>query len=223
MSRSALKDAETARRGFLIDGNPTDLAEFERSAASWSSTRSMTLTEPDQEPTRPVRAMPPARGHRPAPGSTSSGGRSTAPEPGVSSRAGREFAAEPIRAPAADVLRADPGDRRSEELVPGMPGSPSGGPASGGRSCTFSVASTLALILIGSIYALVRRYLAERSKADLTLRESEARVRLLLDSAGEGVYGVDARGTSAPSATPPPSSSWASSRPSRSSAGTCTS
>ena len=56
---------------------------------------------------------------------------------------------------------------------------------------TFSIASTLALILIGSIYALVRRYLAERSKADRTLRESEARVRLLLDSAGEGVYGVD--------------------------------
>ncbi len=35
---------------------------------------------------------------------------------------------------------------------------------------TFSVASTLALLLIGSIYALVRRYLAERSRADRTLQ-----------------------------------------------------
>ena len=59
---------------------------------------------------------------------------------------------------------------------------------------TFSIASTLALLLIGSIYLIVRRYLSERSRADLTLRESEARVRLLLDSAGEGVYGVDRRG-----------------------------
>ena len=59
---------------------------------------------------------------------------------------------------------------------------------------TFSIVSTFALILIAAIYALVRRYLAERSRADLTLRESEARVRLLLDSAGEGVYGVDCHG-----------------------------
>ena len=86
---------------------------------------------------------------------------------------------------------------------------------------TFSIASTLALILIGSIYALVRRYLAERSKADKTLRESEARVRLLLDSAGEGVYGVDCRGTCT-FCNPSAFSFSGSSRPSRSSAGTCT-
>ena len=43
---------------------------------------------------------------------------------------------------------------------------------------TFSVASTLALILIGSLYLLLHRYLSERSSAELAIRESEAMVRL---------------------------------------------
>ena len=215
---SAFKDAETARRGYLIDGDPADLAAFERAAAPVLA-RGRAAWPADRRAARPGHAVPRARARPPGPARRAPGGRSTGPGRGRRRRAGRVPRRAGPRGCAGvfDLAQAieDEEDRSWHDRVAERR-------ASIWRSfVTFSIASTLALILIGSIYALVRRYLAERSTAERTLRESEARVRLLLDSAGEGVYGVDLEGP-APSATPPGSSSWASNRPTRSSAGTCT-
>ena len=59
---------------------------------------------------------------------------------------------------------------------------------------TFTLASLLALTLLGGVFLLIRRYLAETDRAAASLRASEGRVRLLLDSTGEGIYGIDPTG-----------------------------
>ena len=188
----ALKDVETARRGFLIDANRDDLADFERSAAivleEVKTLAQLTDARSDQRQACLLLGQT-ARARLEELQRTidrvQSGGLESA-------RA--DYAAEPIR----DRLKAlfdltQQIEGREEKYLADRVAERR---ASIWRAfATFSIASTLALILIGSIYALVRRYLAERSRADRTLRESEARVRLLLDSAGEGVYGVDCRGT----------------------------
>lgn len=59
---------------------------------------------------------------------------------------------------------------------------------------SFTLASVLALGLIGAGYYLVSHESAERRRWELSLVQSEERVRLLLDSSGEGVYGIDTQG-----------------------------
>ena len=187
----ALKDVEAARRGVLIDANRNDLADFERSAAivleEVETLSDLTRSRPDQHEAcqllgRSTRSR--LEELRRTIDRVLSGGIESARS---------EFASDPARdrlRSLFELIREIEGreKRNVENRVAERK-------ASIWRAFfTFSIASTLALILTGSIYALVRRYLAERSKADLTLRESEARVRLLLDSAGEGVYGVDCRG-----------------------------
>jgi PAS domain S-box-containing protein len=185
------RDVETARRGVLIDGNAGDLAAFEESSANLTD-RLQVLVDlardrPDQHQACLLlqkTALARLDELRRSVDRVREGGREASQA---------EFSSEPIRARL----------RSCHELTQEIEGREKGywaarvaeRRASIWRAfVTFSIASTLALALIGSIYALVRRYLAERSRADLTLRESEARVRLLLDSAGEGVYGVDCRG-----------------------------
>jgi len=56
---------------------------------------------------------------------------------------------------------------------------------------TFSLASALALGLLGTGYYLVSRESASRRRWERSLVDSEERVRLLLESTGEGLYGVD--------------------------------
>ncbi len=187
----AFKDAETARRGVLIDSNPADFAAFEVAAT--------TLTDNVQ---RLVElASDRSDQHQACLLLQKSGlarleelrGTLNRVKAGGLEAARSEFSSEPIRARIRSFydLAQEIENRETKYQKERV---------SERRSSiyrafvTFSIASTLALLLIGSIYLLVRRYLAERSRADLTLRESEARVRLLLDSAGEGVYGVDCRG-----------------------------
>ncbi len=59
---------------------------------------------------------------------------------------------------------------------------------------TFVLATAVAVGLLVAALYLMRRDVAERRKAEADLRESEARVRLVLDSTGEGIYGMDTRG-----------------------------
>jgi PAS domain S-box-containing protein len=59
---------------------------------------------------------------------------------------------------------------------------------------TFSLASALALLLIGAGFVLITRETADRRRWEQTLSGSEDRVRLLLDSSGEGIYGIDENG-----------------------------
>jgi len=59
---------------------------------------------------------------------------------------------------------------------------------------TFSIATVLALLLLGIGYRQTRRYFASREQSDVFFREGEERVRLILESTGEGIYGVDLEG-----------------------------
>jgi PAS domain S-box-containing protein len=59
---------------------------------------------------------------------------------------------------------------------------------------TFATATVLALINLIAIYVMAQRDIAERQRSEESLRSSEERVRLLLESTGEGIYGVDLDG-----------------------------
>ena len=59
---------------------------------------------------------------------------------------------------------------------------------------TFSLASIVALILIGTGFYLVAHESAQRRRWELSLIQSEERIRLLLESSGEGMYGIDVAG-----------------------------
>ena len=61
-------------------------------------------------------------------------------------------------------------------------------------SLTVSVATLFAIVTLGVTWALVRRHLGERERSERSLRDSEARIRLLFESVGEGIYGIDERG-----------------------------
>ncbi len=188
---SAIKDAEAARRGFLIDGDPVELAAFDRSAAR--------VRAEIRGLGRAVEGRPPQRDRflriEAASRDRLADLRRTIDrvrERGVD--AGRALFREDRAARSASEVLALADEIEAEEkayLVSRIAERRTG---IWRAFATFSVASTLALVLIGSIFALLRRYLAERSTSERAIRESEERVRLLLDSAGEGLYGVDLDG-----------------------------
>ena len=59
---------------------------------------------------------------------------------------------------------------------------------------SFAIAMALALALLIALYAMARRDIAERRRAEDSVRAGEERVRLLLESTGEGIYGIDLDG-----------------------------
>ena len=187
-----MKDAEKARRGFLIDGHPADLAEFD-DAVRLVVAEVRQSERPDPRSTRPARAVPGAgprgRARLVELRETIDRAREQGIGRGRALFRGRARQPSGRRVPRPD--RSDRGPRRPAILDARIAERRS---SIRRAFTTFSVASTLALILIGSLYLLLRRYLAERTASELAIRESEARVRLLLDSAGEGVYGVDVQG-----------------------------
>ncbi|WP_435016993.1 PAS domain S-box protein [Tundrisphaera sp. TA3] len=191
---SELRDAETARRLYINGGDPAELEEFEESAEQIIQKIDflIELTADDPKLSEKVArldALARSHIHDPRP-----------------HRAAMELARKTglrARTPWATGGRSHMGLEAMTRLVTEIHNSESrlveerlsrrpNGIYS--AMATFSVASTLSLLLTGLIYVLVRRYLAERSRAERTLQESETRVRLLLESAGEGVYGVDAGG-----------------------------
>ena len=188
---STFKDAETARRGFLIDGNLNDLDDLEHHASKILLEVEKLKRRTRDRPKQHLRCLELDREAR-ARLDDFRASIAKARKDGL--MAAREaFAVDPMRQRLGSLFALTQRIENDETLY--LEDRVAERRASIWRSyITFSVASTLALLLIGSIYALVRRYLAERSRADRTLRESEARVRLLLDSAGEGLYGVDLRG-----------------------------
>ncbi len=189
---SSIMEAEASRRGYLIDGDPSDLAEFDEASrlalARIVDLRRLIVDHPDQGHRcalleRAARAR--LEELRSSLAVARDRGAQAARAAFISERASRPHKAifaltKAIEKEEERRLRTRVDQRRRSIY----------------RSfVTFSISSTLALILIGSIYFLLRRHLAERSMAERSLLESEATVRLLLDSAGEGVYGVDLDGT----------------------------
>jgi PAS domain S-box-containing protein len=188
---SAFKDAETARRGYLIDGNATDLNDFQRQTSTIVS-KFADLEELVQQRAAQRERFVHLKSYAEARLAEFRATINQANANGADvTRA--SFGDDPVRRHLGELFRLT---QEFEEVEVQHWEDRVAERRSGifRAFITFSIASTLALLLIGSIYLLVRRYLAERSKADRTLRESEARVRLLLDSAGEGVYGVDVHG-----------------------------
>jgi PAS domain S-box-containing protein len=59
---------------------------------------------------------------------------------------------------------------------------------------TFTVATALAMSLLGAGYMLASRYVEERRRSEETLRAGEERVRLILESMSEGLLGLDLEG-----------------------------
>ncbi len=59
---------------------------------------------------------------------------------------------------------------------------------------TFSLATVLAFVLVAVGYRQTTRYLAGRERSATILREGEDRLRLILESTGEGIYGIDLDG-----------------------------
>jgi PAS domain S-box-containing protein len=57
-----------------------------------------------------------------------------------------------------------------------------------------AVATVVALALLGAAYVVVRRAVAGRSGVEVLWRASEERAQLLLESTGEGIYGIDTAG-----------------------------
>ncbi len=188
---SAIKDAESARRGFSIDGNPQDLAAFEVAARDVEAEANLLIGLTESRPEQQLRsrqletsslvlldALRRSIVKAQDRGSTAALGPAGL-DPIRKRLAGVQVHVTSIEADEARYLADLLAERRAwinRAFV------------------TFSVASTLALIAIGPTYALVRRYLGDRRRAEQTLEESEARMRLLFDSVGEGIYGIDTDG-----------------------------
>ena len=188
---AALKDAESARRGFLVDGNRRDLAAFEAAArkvvSDTANLGQLTRSRPEQHPRirelkllalaclgQLRRSMDQIQLRGPAVA------RELFPlDPFRDQLDQFRTWIESIEAEEAAYLR-----QRIEERRAGI----------SRAFVTFSLASTLALITIGTTYTLLRRHLDHRSKTEQTLQASEARIRLLFDSVGEGIYGIDING-----------------------------
>ncbi len=188
---AAVKDAESARRGFLIDGNGADQTAFEtatnRVIAELNSLLRLTLTRSDRHADAvrldeilrlfvaelrlsidKIELVGPQKSHR-------------------------LFEFESIRQQLGKIRRDLATIEESETRW--LEARMEERRATISRAFfTFSVASTLALVTIGTTYLLVRRYFGERERTLQSLRESEARIRLLFDSVGEGIYGIDKDG-----------------------------
>ena len=59
---------------------------------------------------------------------------------------------------------------------------------------SFAIATAVAMVNLLAIYGLARRDIAARRLSEASVRSSEERVRLLLESTGEGIYGIDLDG-----------------------------
>lgn len=185
---AALGDAETSRRGYLLDRDPAERADCEAALR-----RVDAATTALDEATRDA-AAPRAGGLAPAARGCAqvlreSLDRAAASEPWRHDAA----AANTIRQQLADcrarVEQAEAEGRRElaarvEERQGGI----------GRAFATFSLASALALVTLGMTHLLVRRQLADRRRAGRAMRDSEARFRLLFESVGEGIYGIDTEG-----------------------------
>ena len=188
---AALKDAESARRGYLIDGNAEDRLEFEQAAdrviQELGQLKRCTETRPDRHPQavrleKTIREFLGELSHSIV--------KIQVDGPQV---AHSLFEFESIRRELGRLRNELQGIEASEakylaERVEERRATISR------IFVTFSVASTFALVMIATTYYWVRRHLNERRQSEHTLRESEARIRLLFDSVGEGIYGIDTQG-----------------------------
>ena len=189
---AALNAAESARRGFLIDGNAEDRQAFENAAdrvvRELSRLKHLTATRPDRHP-RAVRLDQSIReflgelrhsivkievaGPRLA--------HSLFEFESIRRQLGRfrdELAG--IEESEARYLAERVEDRRATITR---------------IFVTFSVASTFALVTIATTYLLVRRHLAQRRQADSQLRRSEERLRLMIESVHDyAIFSIDLRG-----------------------------
>ena len=188
---AALNDAETARRGFLIDGNSEDHQAFEIAADRVNLELSRLKRSTEARPDRHQQAVQLDATIRQFLGEL----RQSMEKIQVvgPQLAHSLFEFESIRRQlrrlrnelqGIEVSEASYLAERVEERRATLTR----------IFVTFSVASTFALVTIATTNLLVRRHLTERRQAEQTIRDSETRIRLLFDSVGEGIYGIDTQG-----------------------------
>ena len=189
---STIRDAELCHRSYLLTGSAgwLDMANkaMERIAPQIGAIRQMTDDNPSQQ-TRIARLEAAlvdrlAALHRAAESRKAGAVVDPVREIGVGTEADR---------PLAEVLRIEREmndeensllARREEESRASMIRS----------IVTFTIATALAMSLVAVGYVLTRRYIEARRRTEATLREGEEQVRLILESTGEGLVGLDAAG-----------------------------
>lgn len=188
---AAMKDAESARRGFLIDANAQDRTGFDVAAAD-VATRLEQLAQALGDRTvdrADWDALVRATDARLADLKTSV---ARAESQGAAT-ARAAFALDPNRSLLAE-FRADLNRLRVAETAFLADRVRARQEGLRRTSVTFTLASCLGLATVAGSFALVRRLLRLRRQAAEVSREGEARIRLLFESVGEGIYGIDGAG-----------------------------
>ncbi len=188
---SNLKDAQSAQRAYLISGRDARANEFEQAIGRAEGDLGRLAASTADNPRQKARIAL-------MKGQIASYLGILREEMILRRRDGFEAARHHVEAghdlPALEMLRRSAAELRAEEYALHRKRS-SRARASAWRAISaFTLATTLALTLTGGGYVLVRRYVADRERAEATIRAGETRVRQLLDSSGEGIYGIDASG-----------------------------
>jgi len=188
---STIKDAQATQRAYLITGDAAEAGAFERSAAlahgQFARLRAAIAENPRQQAR--LADLERAAGSyfealRGANALRRGGGFEAARGDFASGRQGAPLRV--MQAVLTEMRAAETGllDLRTYEAKASLRRTVS----------TFTVATLLALTLLACAYSLIGKYLAARDRSEASVREGEARVRLLLDSTGEGIYGIDMQG-----------------------------
>jgi PAS domain S-box-containing protein len=186
--RTAVLDAETGQRGFLLTRDPAFLEPY-RSARGRADAHLDRLEE--------LTADNPAQRAR---------------IPGLRAQVRERFEVmqanidAPPADPAARLAALDRGRREMDEVRAALGAmeadeqrlladrTAATDRSYGSAVLAFGVATLLAAAVLIGAYVLIRRDLAARQQSEDELRESERFVRLVLDSTGDGIYGVDPAG-----------------------------
>jgi PAS domain S-box-containing protein len=188
--RTALAEAETNARGYLLTGDRAFLGPYRAAAASASEhvneVAALTVDNPRQQERVPqLRALLEER--------------LRTLEASVAARAtgagAGKLRAEVERGQeSTDVLTRLIGDMEADEEQ--LLAARSATTAANYRHATaaFAAAALLAAAVLVGVYVLIRRDLAARQREEDRARESERFTRMILDSTNEGIYGVDTSG-----------------------------
>ena len=189
---STIRDAELAHRSYLLTGSPGwhDLADkaMDAIAPQVRAIKEMTADNPDQQ-ARVARleaavADRVAAMHRSAEARKAGAPVDPLREIGPGSEDDR---------PLAPVVRIEKEMNAAENVLLAVRAKEARGSMI--RSfATFTIATALAMSLVGVGYVLTRRYIDGRRNVEATLKAGEEQVRLILESTGEGLIGLDASG-----------------------------
>ena len=189
---STIRDAELSHRSYLLTGSEGWLGlankSLDRIAPQVEAIRGMTADNPGQKAL--IAQLEAAMGGRMAAMHRSAEARKAGVPVNPLREVGRGSEAD---RPLGEVLRIEREMNALENSL--LERRESEARASMIRAlATFTIATALAMSLVAVGYVLTRRYIDERRRSEATLREGEEQVRLILESTGEGLVGLDLEG-----------------------------